>query len=123
MHGIGRAGAHLGEIVALEDVEDLDHMRRRRTKAAAWTRCRSRDSCPHRLALDRLVGLQVVERHSAARALHGRDDALGGRALVETGRSIAGDAQQRLRQVGLHQRVARLQGRVVGPKKIAFVEG
>ena len=49
----------------------------------------------HRLALDRAVDREVVERHPPARRLHAGDDILGDRPVVETGRALGRDRVER----------------------------
>ena len=49
--------------------------------------------------------------------LHGGDDLLGERALVERARAAVGDRLQRRREIGLHQRVAARQRRAVAFEK------
>ena len=49
----------------------------------------------HRLALDRAIALEIVDRHAPARRLNRGDDFFGDRAGVEAGRAVCGDHVER----------------------------
>ncbi len=110
MQAAGGVVPELGEIVAFEDVQDLDDMN------AARRRRRHRDDIvaaigsAHRLALNRRVGLEVFLGDEPAVPLHLIFDQLGNGPLVEPARALGGNGAERLGEVRLAKEFARLVG-------------
>ena len=115
-----QAPAALGAVreigIAFEDVEHLDQDARRRRRAAASRRCRSRDSC--RAPAARSIGAIVLRgrrRHDAAGGAHRRAISLSAiGAFVEGARPVCGDRRERVGEIALHQPVAAAERRAVG---------
>ena len=107
------AAAELAEVVAFQNVEHLDQRARRRRRAAASRRCRSRDRCRAPAARSmRAVILQIVRRHDAAGAAHRGGDLARrcGLGRRRAGRPAA-MACKRVGEIELHQPVAFVQRR------------
>ena len=106
VHVRRRPEAVPGDVVALEDVQHLDH------RGPAGTRRRHREDlvaavfAPDRLPDHRPVVLQVLEGDESAVRRHLGSQELRGLALVEPGRPVLQDPVEAGRQVGLAEDLA-----------------
>ena len=116
--------SHRGEVVALEDVQRLAHGRAAARRGSHRVHVETAVAHVRRLALDRAVVLQVLQRHHAGppdvvrrrrgiRVLHGVDDRVRDVAAVQLLHAVLRDELVRVREVRIAKRRADVVRRAV----------
>ena len=116
VNGLGAVGPPVPERPALQNIQHLHQV-----GTAGGGRRHGHDlvapvAATHRFALYHPVAAQVVQGHGAAVPGHFGSDFLGDLTFVERLGPVLGDQAQRMRQVFLHQPLARAQRSAVFPE-------